>query len=128
MRTELLGPSTMVYGITACAFFTSSLKKNRPMSRLAEYTVFSALVMMFFFAALPTSTLPSSRNDTQLACVCSPHSFGMTVGTPSMMADTHEYEVPRSMPTAISAMARKIAVFKVHVSPAVGGVAFSAPG
>ena len=35
-RTELFGPSTITYGITACAFFTSSEKKNRPMSRFAE--------------------------------------------------------------------------------------------
>jgi hypothetical protein len=35
-RTALFGPSTMRYGITAWAFFTSSEKKNRPMSRLAE--------------------------------------------------------------------------------------------
>ena len=36
MRTELFGPSTIRYGITAWAFFTSSEKKKRPMSRLAE--------------------------------------------------------------------------------------------
>ncbi len=90
MRTELFGPSTMVYGITDWAFFTSSEKKNRPISRLAEYTVFSALVMMFFFAALPTRTLPSSRNETTEAWVCSPHSLGMTTGWPSLITDTQE--------------------------------------
>ncbi len=83
MRTELLGPSTILYGITDCAFFTSSEKKKRPISRLAEYTVFSALVMMFFFAALPTSTDPSSRKETTEAWVTSPHSLGITTGAPS---------------------------------------------
>ena len=53
------------------------------MSRLAEYTVFSALVMMFFFAAFPTRTVPSSRNETHEACVDSPHSLGRTIGWPS---------------------------------------------
>ena len=34
---------------------------------MAEYTVVSALVMMFFFAAFPTRTVPSSRKETQEA-------------------------------------------------------------
>ena len=90
MRTPLFGPSTIVYGITASAFFTSSEKKKRPMRRLAEYTVLSALETMFRLAVLPTITEPSSRNETTEACVNSPHSLGMTVGCPFTTAETHE--------------------------------------
>jgi hypothetical protein len=35
-RTALFGPSRILYGITAWAFFTSSEKKKRPMRRFAE--------------------------------------------------------------------------------------------
>ena len=41
--------------------------------------------MMFFLAALPTSTEPSSRKDTTEACVDSPHSLGITTGRPYLL-------------------------------------------
>src|SRR5215475_8226398 len=102
MRTELFSPSTIRYGITAIAFFTSSEKKYRPIRRLAEYTVLSARVMMLRLAVFPTSTVPSSRNETTEAWLTSPHSFGSTTGSPFSTIDTQEYEVPRSMPIAMS--------------------------
>ena len=88
MRTELFSPSTIRYGITACAFFTSSEKKKRPIRRFALYTVLSALVMMLRFALLPTRTVPSSRKLTTEACVRSPHSLGITTGWPSSRMET----------------------------------------
>src|SRR5215475_13285983 len=102
MRTELFSPSTIRYGITAIAFFTSSEKKYRPIRRLAEYTVLSARVMMFRLALFPTSTVPSSRNETTDAWFTSPHSLGRTTGSPFSTIDTQEYDVPRSMPIAMS--------------------------
>src|SRR4051812_8954735 len=71
------------------------------MSRLAEYTVDSALVMMFFFAAFPTRTDPSSRNDTTEACVRSPHSLGMTTAAAFWTTDAREQDLPRPIPKAV---------------------------
>src|SRR3954471_5055189 len=60
--------------------------------------------MMCFFASLPTTTAPSSRNVTTDACVRSPHSLAITFGTPSSTMATQLLLVPRSMPMAICFM------------------------
>src|SRR5262245_42904493 len=102
MRTPWFSPGTISYLQTARALRTSSLKKYRPIKRLADETVCLGSRMMRCFAALPTSILPPSWKATTEAITRSPFAFARTVGLPSIIAHTHELLVPRSMPIVTS--------------------------
>jgi len=59
---------------------------------------------MLALAPLPTTTVPSLRKATTLAETGSPKALGRTSTLRPRESATHEVLVPRSMPTAISAM------------------------
>merc|ERR1719262_1235351 len=71
----------------------------RPISRLASNTVFSGFLATWFFAASPMRRSLSVKA-TYEGVVRLPWSFAI-ISTPSFFqTPTHEYVVPRSMPTA----------------------------
>ena len=68
------------------------------MNRLMERTVFSGLVMIWFFATWPTSRSPLSVNATMDGVVRCPSEFWITTGSPPIITATQELVVPRSIP------------------------------
>jgi hypothetical protein len=63
-----------------------------------EYTVFSALVIIWFLAGWPTTRSPLEVNPTMEGVVLCPSEFAMTMGSPPSMTETQELVVPRSIP------------------------------
>src|SRR6266850_8152201 len=78
--------------------------------------------MMLALAALPTVIDPSVAMFTTLAVVRSPYALGSTSTRRLRAIATHELLVPRSMPTAISAMRVPAALHGAHrqISGAAG--------
>ena len=64
MRTSPWGPSTIVNGADCSTARAAGESQRRPMSRLAAYTVFIALVTACRLAMWPTSRLPLSESAT----------------------------------------------------------------
>src|SRR5262249_294198 len=75
---------------------------RRPMNRLIENTVLSALVMAWRLATCPTSVSPSFVNATTEGVRRLPSWLAMTVGSPPSTTATTELVVPRSMPSTFA--------------------------
>src|SRR5436309_2408410 len=61
----------------------------------------SGFVIAWRFATSPTRISPFLENPTTEGVVRAPSEFGMTTGSPPSSADTTEFVVPRSIPTAL---------------------------
>src|SRR5690625_7141021 len=70
------------------------------MWRLTERMVRSTLVTAWRLATSPTSTSPFLAKATTEGVVREPSALAMTVGSPASRTATHEFVVPRSIPTA----------------------------
>src|SRR3954471_11505111 len=98
MRTSSCGPSTSRYEHDSMACLTGGEFHLRPMSRLAAYTVCSALVIACRLAICPTSRLLLSVIATIEGVVLYPPRLGITVGVLFSTMATHELVVPKSIP------------------------------
>ena len=72
-----------------------------PMWRFTDRIVRSGFVIAWRFATSPTRTSPVLENATTDGVVRLPSAFGMTTGSPASRAETTEFVVPRSIPTAL---------------------------
>src|SRR5579872_13634 len=93
-------PSSTLYGTILRSEATSP--KRRPMKRLIEYTVFSGLRIACRRAIWPTKRSPVLLNPTTEGVSRLPSAFGMTVGSPPIIAAITEFVVPRSIPTTFA--------------------------
>src|SRR5579872_4891821 len=93
-------PSSTLYGTILRSEATSP--KRRPMKRLIEYTVFSGLRIACRRAIWPTKRSPVLLKPTTEGVSRLPSAFGMTVGSPPIIAAITEFVVPRSIPTTFA--------------------------
>src|SRR5688572_22676788 len=91
-----------------------SIAQLVPILRLTDRTVRSGLVTAWRLATSPTRTSLFLAKATIDGVVRDPSALAMTVGSPPSSTATHEFVVPRSMPTA-----RAMVVFL----QVVGGIA-----
>src|SRR5262245_37244415 len=99
MCASPLSALTTSYGHVSRWRWTSSSSYLRPMSRFAAETVFSALVIACRRAAWPTRRSPLCANPITDGVVREPSEFAITTGASPSMTATHEFVVPRSIPT-----------------------------
>merc|ERR1719210_179794 len=93
-------PAITLNGQSLMSDCTMGSANLRPMSLLASKTVFSGFLATWFLAASPMRR-SVSVNATYEGVVRLPWSLAM-ISTPSFFqTPTHEYVVPRSMPTAV---------------------------
>merc|ERR1719194_49852 len=102
--TQMMGlspePASHLNGQSLMSACTIGSANFRPMRRLASKTVFSGFLATWFFAASPIKR-SVSVNATYEGVVRLPWSFAI-ISTPSFFqTPTHEYVVPRSIPTAV---------------------------
>src|ERR1043165_5348479 len=71
------------------------------MRRLMAKNVFSGLVTAWRLAGWPTSCSPSLLKATIDGVVRAPSAFSMTLGCLPSITATHEFVVPRSIPTTL---------------------------
>merc|ERR1719162_1654038 len=93
-------PDFTVKGHNLKSDWTSESANLRPIRRFASNTVFSGFRAVWFLAASPIKR-SVSVNATYEGVVRFPWSFAI-ISTPSFFqTPTHEYVVPRSIPTAV---------------------------
>src|SRR5215475_13288229 len=88
--------------ISCAVYFLPSMSMDQlvPISRLTDRIVRSGFVTAWRLATSPTRTSPLRANATIDGVVRDPSAFAMTVGSPPSNTLTHEFVVPRSIPTA----------------------------
>jgi hypothetical protein len=84
--------------LVALDFLGSELASDES---LTAKTVFSGLVMACRFAGWPTKRSPLLVQATMEGVVLAPSGFVITLGSFPSMRATHEFVVPRSIPTTL---------------------------
>ena len=84
--------------MSACTDFSLNL---RPIKRFTSKTVFSGLMVAWFFAASPIRLSPASSHATYEGVMRLPWSFAMISTRPFWKTPTPQYVVPKSIPMTV---------------------------
>ena len=76
-----------------------------PINRLMEMRVRSGFTTAWRFAGAPTRRSPVFEKPTIDGVVRAPSAFAITTGSPPSSTETHEFVVPRSIPTVFGIVA-----------------------